>query len=317
MEDSALLKAFGVTPSEPEEQPRQPESQSELPLDDREQEPQAEPETEEEAVEASDDQEAQGEEADEYEGYEDVEYDGKQYKLPKELKDAVLRQADYTRKTQELAEMRKATEAERAYLQKAHEFQNRYKDQFTQIQLLDAQLQMYSNVDWSQLSESDPVEAQKQFFRFSQMKDARRSAEQQLMQLQEQQAQEDANRYQEVLSKGAAELQRSIKGWSPELGQKLIGYGKTNGFDDTEMRSIVDPRVVKILHKAMLYDQLQNAKPAIEKRVKNVPKVIKPGSAQTNQQRNSQRADDAMSRLKKTGSVDDAAAVFLANMKKG
>lgn len=41
----------------------------------------------------------------------EVEYEGKTYKLPAELKDALLRQADYTRKTMDLAEQRKAIEA--------------------------------------------------------------------------------------------------------------------------------------------------------------------------------------------------------------
>lgn len=31
---------------------------------------------------------------------EDVDYEGKKYAVPKEIKDALLRQADYTRKTQ-------------------------------------------------------------------------------------------------------------------------------------------------------------------------------------------------------------------------
>ena len=46
-------------------------------------------------------------------GLAEVEIDGKTYKLPPELKDGFLRQADYTRKTQELAEQRRRMEAER------------------------------------------------------------------------------------------------------------------------------------------------------------------------------------------------------------
>jgi hypothetical protein len=44
----------------------------------------------------------------------EVEYEGKTYCLPPELRDALLRQADYTRKTQEVAQARKALEAEKA-----------------------------------------------------------------------------------------------------------------------------------------------------------------------------------------------------------
>ena len=44
---------------------------------------------------------------------EEVDFEGKKYLVAKELKDALLRQSDYTRKTQEVAETRKQIEAER------------------------------------------------------------------------------------------------------------------------------------------------------------------------------------------------------------
>lgn len=43
-----------------------------------------------------------------------VEYEGKTYQLPPELKDALLRQADYTKKTMEVADTRKSIEAKLA-----------------------------------------------------------------------------------------------------------------------------------------------------------------------------------------------------------
>ena len=39
---------------------------------------------------------------------EEVEYEGKTYKVPKELKGALMKNADYTQKTQEVAEQRKS-----------------------------------------------------------------------------------------------------------------------------------------------------------------------------------------------------------------
>ena len=41
---------------------------------------------------------------------EEVDWDGAKYRVPKPLKDALLRQADYTRKTQELADQRRTVE---------------------------------------------------------------------------------------------------------------------------------------------------------------------------------------------------------------
>ena len=48
---------------------------------------------------------------------EDVDWEGKKYAVPKELKDALMRQSDYTRKTQEIAETRRALEAKEAEIQ--------------------------------------------------------------------------------------------------------------------------------------------------------------------------------------------------------
>jgi hypothetical protein len=56
---------------------------------------------------------------------EEVEWEGNQYRLPKGIKDALLRQADYTRKTQEVAETRREAEAAKvAVYQQAQLFQS-------------------------------------------------------------------------------------------------------------------------------------------------------------------------------------------------
>ena len=44
---------------------------------------------------------------------ETVEYEGQEYNIPPELKDAIMRQSDYTTKTQEVAEQRKDLETDR------------------------------------------------------------------------------------------------------------------------------------------------------------------------------------------------------------
>ncbi len=66
---------------------------------------------------------------------------------------------------------------------------------------------------------------------------------------------------------GQRELERDIKGWSPELKQKLGETAKAIGFRPEELAQVSDPRAVKLLHKAYLYDQLMaksTAKPKPE-----------------------------------------------------
>jgi hypothetical protein len=99
-------------------------------------------------------------------------------KLPKsqaeKLRLAAMRQADYTRKTQELAEARKAFEAERQSIGQADEQEFNARAAIT---VLDRQLAQFANVNWNQWQETDPFEAQKAFMQFQQLKDARTNSQ--------------------------------------------------------------------------------------------------------------------------------------------
>ena len=79
----------------------------------------------------------------------ETEYEGKTYKVPKEIKDALLRQSDYTRKTQELAEIRKAAEFERQSIAAAKEADEAADELKSDLRTVDKALKSFENVDWS------------------------------------------------------------------------------------------------------------------------------------------------------------------------
>lgn len=118
------------------------------------------PETEEvEGVEAeaqatTDDQaeiETEGEEAEASEPEEEteeVEWDGKKYAVPKPLKAGLMMQADYTRKTQEVAEVRKALEARAAEIDQQAELHRETLTQRVQLEKLSDQLSQFQSLDW-------------------------------------------------------------------------------------------------------------------------------------------------------------------------
>lgn len=90
----------------------------------------------------------------------EVEYEGKTFKVDPEIKDALLRQADYSRKTMEVAEARKAFEAEREQFQLTA---NQTKEEFqatVALVKLSEQAQQYEQVDWQAWMQSDPQGAQ-------------------------------------------------------------------------------------------------------------------------------------------------------------
>jgi hypothetical protein len=180
-------------------------------------------------------------------------------KLPKsqaeKLRLAAMRQADYTRKTQELAEARKAFEAERQSLSTADEQELTAR---ANIALIDRQLAQFAQVNWNQWNETDPFEAQKAFMQYQQLKDARTNAHSFLERAQTErqagQQQETAKR----VAEGAAELTRDIPGWSPDLSAKLQDFGaKTFGLTKDDFDNVTDPRAVKLLHAAYQWHQHQ------------------------------------------------------------
>jgi len=107
--------------------------------------------------------------------YDDVEYDGEYYRLPKKLKDAVLRQADYTKKTQEVAEQRRALEArDRELVQQAEALRTDTQERARLVALEDT-IKEYANVDWDKWEQQDPLAAQAGWRKFQQLRDAIRA----------------------------------------------------------------------------------------------------------------------------------------------
>ena len=83
----------------------------------------------------------------------ELELDGEVHALPAALKGAFFRQADYTRKTQELAEHRRALEAEReAFAQEAAAGRGASRDRLRLI-ALDEHLAEFEGVDWDAFAE--------------------------------------------------------------------------------------------------------------------------------------------------------------------
>ncbi len=187
---------------------------------------------------------------------EEVDYEGKKYKIARELKDALLRQADYTRKTQEVAEARKAIEAERANL---HQASNVELQARAQVVAIDQSLAQYQNVDWDTWEQQSPFEAQKGWRQFQQLQQARQNAVGQIGQLAQQRTLQQQQETARRLEEGRQVLARDIKGWGPELAESLLGTAeKQYGFKRAEAEeSISDPRLMKVLHDAHQWQQHQ------------------------------------------------------------
>lgn len=276
--------------------------------------------TETEEVETPDDEESEEQvETEEEEAEADlveIDVDGQTYKVPEALKDKIMLQADYTRKTQEVAEQRKQVEVAQAQLQQAAELQKQSLAEYAQLMALDTSLQQYNQIDWNALYESDPAE-------FVRLKEARRDLidqrgglANQITAKQQEQYQQQTQARMKLIEDGKSVLAREIPNWSSEYAKTLTNYAVEKfGFTVEEMSDIIDPRAVKVIHTAYQRDKQVTNKPITDKRVANLPKVSKPGGISKQSLANTQE-QDARKALKKTGSVDAAQAVFLARYSK-
>ena len=236
-----------------------------------------------------------------------VKVDGKEVEVTlEELQKGYSRTQDYTRKTQQIAEVRKQTEAELQAVRAERE-------QYAQLLgALEAQVQQVSqpNIDWDRLYQEDPIEwvRQREVMRENQEKAAAiQSEKQRLAQLSQQ---EQAQFMQQKLQQEQEALLAAIPDWKDAKKAQaekalLVEFGQKIGFTPEELKSVVDHRAVLMLRKAALYDQLMSKRGNIKPVTNNGPRPAKPGAA--GRISNTTEAVRAQQRVAKTGRVDDAA----------
>jgi hypothetical protein len=240
-----------------------------------------------------------------------VKVDGKEVEVTlDELQKGYSRTQDYTRKTQQIAEARKQTEAELQAVRAERE-------QYAQLlSALESQVQQVAqpNIDWDRLYQEDPIEwvRQREVMRDNQEKSAAIQSEQQrLAQLSQQ---EQAQFMQQRLQQEQEALLAAIPDWKDAKKAQaekalLVEFGQKIGFTPDELKSVVDHRAVLMLRKAALYDQMMSKRGNIKPVTNNGPRPAKPGAA--GRVSNNTEAVRAQQRVAKTGRVDDAAnAIF-------
>ena len=238
-----------------------------------------------------------------------VKVDGKEVEVTlDELQKGYSRTQDYTRKTQQIAEIRKQVEVETEAVRAE-------RAQYAQmLGALQAQLQgTETQIDWDRLYHEDPIEwvRQKEVMREKQEKlQAIQFEQQRVAQLTQQEQQQH---FQTHLQEQHSKLLEVIPEWKDQAKAKtekqlLVEFGKKTGFSPEELSAIVDHRAVVALRKAALYDQMMTKRKAITPVTNNGPRPAKPGAAGRVSQ--TTEAVRAKQRLAKTGRVDDAASAI-------
>jgi len=263
---------------------------------------------EEETSEEQSEEEEESEEDEQQQTF-TVKVDGKEVSVTlDELQKGYSRTQDYTRKTQQIAEVRKQVEQETQAVRAE-------RQQYAQLLgALQAQLQVSEpQIDLDRLYHEDPIEwvRQKEIVRERQEKLGAIQAEQQRLAQVSQYEQQRAMEMQ--LESQQEALLAALPEWKDPKKAKaekalVIESAKAAGFSDEDLKSVYDHRLVLLLRKAAMYDQMVSKRQGIKPVVNNGPRPAKPGAA--GRVSTTTESTRAKQRLAKTGRIDDAVSAI-------
>ena len=229
-----------------------------------------------------------------------------------ELLNGYSRTADYQKKTQSLAEQRKAVEADRVKIDEAAKTRETYAQRLQVIeQLLQQQDQ---GQDLASLKSEDPIA-----YAVAMGEKMERDKQLQAVQIERQRVQQEQQSHQQAqlqkhIQAEQAKLVEAIPEFKDDVKAEVIrrdirNYAKAQGFTDQELSQVYDSRAVLALYKAAQYDKLMAGKGVTSKKVANAPKTIRPGTSNPQSSENETVKKDRAA-LRQSGNKKDAARLF-------
>ena len=221
-----------------------------------------------------------------------------------ELKAGYQKDADYRRKTEEIAIERRQLQSESDRLK--NEYSTKMDDLNNLTATLNAELNSELNSkELDKLYDEDPTEAAKLERKIRRRRESLQQSQQKLKRHQEQE-------FQKIL----AEEQRKVALKHPEIADPIKGATvKTNmrnylvqrGFSDQEISGIYDSRMFDVVMDGMKF--LNTARPVktnFAKKIVKPSKVVKPGVKSTKDEKDSKSRLTQLRTLKKSGNTKDA-----------
>lgn len=243
-----------------------------------------------------------------------VKVDGEEIEVDQEeLIAGYSRQRSFTKKSQQLAEERKAFEVDRdAVLLE--------RQQYTQLLgALQTQLVAFDEPapDFDRMYDEDPIEANRAERLFRKKQEERQAKLQAIAQEQQRvelaNAEEQNQHMRGLIQQEVGRLPDVIPEWKDESTaakqrEELRNYLIDQGVAEEELGALVRADHIKVLRKAMLYDQGQRRVSKAKKQGRQTG-TVKAGSRPTSKP-SARKTKAARQRFAKSGRLDDAAALI-------
>ena len=225
-----------------------------------------------------------------------------------ELKAGYQKDADYRRKTEELAIEKRELRAEEDRLK------NQYSTKMEDLNSLVATLNAEINNDMNSkeldaLWEEDPTEAAKVDRRIQKRKNTIQQAQQKLRDHQQAQFQEILREEQKKLHLRHPEIADPIKGAT--VKSNIMNYLSSKGFSNEDVARIYDSRYFDVIMDGMNYNKSKSVKPGLVSKKVKPSKFVKSGTKSTKEELNSKTRLNQIKALKKSGNPKDATDLLL------
>lgn len=200
----------------------------------------------------------------------ELEVEGEKFVLPKKLEKGFMQEKDYTQKSMSLADQRRALDAHNEQLKLLNaegQFRAQVAPELQQLGMLETLIKQAQSLDWQSMPTE---ELMRKRIELDGLKEQRDELSQKVRAKQADWGQQQATSLNELKAKSLKIVKEMIPGWSDETAKAVKEHALSQGFTESELANIFDPRHAVTLWKASQYDALKaKAQPAV-KDAKNV-----------------------------------------------
>ena len=220
-----------------------------------------------------------------------------------ELKAGYQKDADYRRKTEELAIEKRQLLSDKDRLTKDYSTKLEGLDNLTRTLNAEVNSEL-SSKELDKLFDEDPTEAAKLERKIRRRRETVAQAQRKLRSHQEDQFQEILREEQKKVALKHPDFGDPIKGSS--LKTNMRNYLLGRHFNEQEINQVYDSRMFDVIMDAMTHQNAQKLKPTLVSKKVKPAKVIRSGIKVTKDEHTSKARLDQISRLKRSGNPRDA-----------
>jgi len=225
-----------------------------------------------------------------------------------ELKAGYQKDADYRRKTEEIAIQKRELKSEEDRLK------NQYSTKMDDLNSLVATLNAEINNDMNskeldRLWDEDPTEAARVDRRIQKRKQTIQQAQQKLREHQESQFQEILREEQRKLHLKHPEIADPVKG--SEVKSNIVNYLSSKGFSNEDVARIYDSRYFDVIMDGMNFQKTKSVKPNLVSKKVKPSNFVKSGVKTTKEDMDRKSRLDKLKSLKRSGNPKDATDLLM------